>query len=115
MSRINKFSTETEAPFNSPEGGKYFPPWKLSVAEVSEGVGEANALKGQNNSAWGNALRYEVDRHCGLDPQSLCLNHDFCDLYDYRDFFITKFHKMAIILNHKNQINHSSDYNKHSN
>jgi hypothetical protein len=30
-----------KAPFNSPEGGKYSPPWKLSVAEVSEGLGEA--------------------------------------------------------------------------
>ena len=30
-----------KAPFNSPEGGKYSPPWKLSGAEVSEGLGEA--------------------------------------------------------------------------
>ena len=35
MNRINTFSTETEAPFNSPEGGKCSPPL--------EGLGEANA------------------------------------------------------------------------
>jgi len=29
---INKFNTETQAPFNSPKGGKYSPP--------SEGLGE---------------------------------------------------------------------------
>ena len=33
-----------KAPFNSPEEGKYSPPWKLSVAEVSEGLGEATIV-----------------------------------------------------------------------
>ena len=104
IAKINKFSIETQSPFNSPEfegiknaaglnrfiprwrkfatcaipAGKYPPPWKLSGAEVSEGLGEANALKGQNNSAWGNALRImtgnALTRHCGFNPQSPSYN-----------------------------------------
>ena len=50
MNKISKYSTEAEAPFNSPEGGKYSPPL--------EWLGEANALKGHKSLAWGNALRY---------------------------------------------------------
>ena len=33
-----------KAPFNSPEGGKYSPTWKLSGAEVSEGLEEATIV-----------------------------------------------------------------------
>ena len=71
MNRINKFSTKTQSSWSCTEkkhslvqvcnraipAGKYFPPWKLSGAEVLEGVREVNSLKGHNNSAWGNALR----------------------------------------------------------
>ena len=54
MNRIKFFSTETQAPFNSPSGGK-------SLRSFGEGGGRGFCgLKAQKTLAWGNALRNRI-------------------------------------------------------